>query len=258
VSWLYGQTWLWYLIAFVVGLLLARLVLVRPQERRLKSLLLRSAAANRTSRATEAGAAGTGGAAAASTPVTPYGQGATTERLPRPVVDPAGAAPAASIPASASSVDDPTDVFPVVDPALSTLDATLVVAEAETPPSGLAVVPPPDDTATPPDGIPAAHGARRGADLVPDEPVPDEPAADEPVADEPIADEATADQAEHDSVTPEAGSTEAGSTEAGSTEAGSTEGVATEDVDAAPTTARLRRVQPSSDQPAVGEAPEAP
>jgi HAMP domain-containing protein len=35
VSWLYGQTWLWYLIAFAVGLLLAWHFLVRPQQRRL-------------------------------------------------------------------------------------------------------------------------------------------------------------------------------------------------------------------------------
>lgn len=38
MSWLYGQTWLWYLIAFLVGVLLAWLVLVRPQLRRLRAL----------------------------------------------------------------------------------------------------------------------------------------------------------------------------------------------------------------------------
>jgi hypothetical protein len=39
VSWLYGQTWLWYLIAFLVGLVLAWLVFVRPAQRRLAALL---------------------------------------------------------------------------------------------------------------------------------------------------------------------------------------------------------------------------
>ena len=44
MSWLYGQTWLWYLIAFLVGLLLAWLVFVRPQQRRWKALLSASPA----------------------------------------------------------------------------------------------------------------------------------------------------------------------------------------------------------------------
>jgi hypothetical protein len=214
VSWLYGQTWLWYLIAFVAGLLLARLVLVRPQERRLKALLLRSAAANR-SRPTGAGAAG---ASTASAPADP------TEALPRSVVDPAGAT--ASVPTAVENpVDAPTDVFPAVNPALSTLDATLVVAEAETPPEGLAIVPPPDDTATPPEGIPAACGERSENDLIPDEPLPDEPSADEPDADDAVPGRVTAE--------------------------GTTE------VEEAPTTARLRREKTTSDQPAVGDAPEA-
>ena len=39
MSWLYGQTWLWYLIAFLVGLVLAWLVFVRPAQRRLTALL---------------------------------------------------------------------------------------------------------------------------------------------------------------------------------------------------------------------------
>jgi hypothetical protein len=38
VSWLYAQTWLWYLIAFLVGVLLAWLFLVLPQQRRLRTL----------------------------------------------------------------------------------------------------------------------------------------------------------------------------------------------------------------------------
>jgi len=206
VSWLYGQTWLYYLIAFVIGLLLARLVLVRPQERRLKALLLRSAAANRTSRPTEAGAAGTG----ASVPVTSPAPAEPTE----PVRDQA---------AVESPADAATDVFPAVNPALSTLDATLVVAEADTPPAGLAVVPPVDDTATPPDGIPVATEERPDDDLIPDEPAPDR---------------ATGRAVATDAVTTDAVTTDAVTTDA-------------------PTTARLRREKPSSEQPASGEAPEA-
>jgi hypothetical protein len=61
VSWLYGQTWLWYLIAFLVGLLLAWLVFVRPAQRRLVSLLSGSADAE----AGGTGARSAGGAAAA-------------------------------------------------------------------------------------------------------------------------------------------------------------------------------------------------
>ncbi len=45
MSWLYGQTWLWYLIAFLVGVLLAWLFLVRPQQRRLDALQQRTVTA---------------------------------------------------------------------------------------------------------------------------------------------------------------------------------------------------------------------
>ena len=37
MSWLYAQTWLWYLIAFVIGVLLAWAFLVVPQQRRLRA-----------------------------------------------------------------------------------------------------------------------------------------------------------------------------------------------------------------------------
>ena len=60
MSWLYGQTWLWYLIAFLVGLLLAWLVFVRPAQRRLGALLSGSADA-------DAAASSTGGRSAAGT-----------------------------------------------------------------------------------------------------------------------------------------------------------------------------------------------
>lgn len=41
MTWLYGQASLWYLIAFVVGVLLAWLLLVLPQQRRLSRLRAR-------------------------------------------------------------------------------------------------------------------------------------------------------------------------------------------------------------------------
>jgi hypothetical protein len=67
VSWLYGQTWLWYLIAFLVGLLLAWLVLVRPQQQRLKALLSASPTSAEEPRSVGgAGTSATSGAAATS------------------------------------------------------------------------------------------------------------------------------------------------------------------------------------------------
>ena len=68
MSWLYGQTWLWYLIAFLVGLLLAWLVFVRPAQRRLASLLSGSAdaeAGGTGARSAEGAAAGGTGARSA-------------------------------------------------------------------------------------------------------------------------------------------------------------------------------------------------
>ena len=38
MSWLFGQTWIWYLIAFAVGVLLAWLLFVLPAQRRLRRL----------------------------------------------------------------------------------------------------------------------------------------------------------------------------------------------------------------------------
>src|SRR6185312_17567466 len=58
--------------------------------------------------------------------------------------------------------DAPTDVFPAVDPALSTLDtATFAAADAETPPAGIRAVPAPDDSATPPEGTPVVPPGRQ-------------------------------------------------------------------------------------------------
>jgi hypothetical protein len=239
VSWLYGETWLWYLIAFLVGLLLAWLAFVRPQQRRLKALLLRSPAP------AQAGAVPGGGAGSA-------GLGddtAETTRLAPPVSDaetietahaPAPEEPTESIPAerAADDVEDaPTDVFPAVDPALSTLDtATLAVADAETPPSGIRAVPAPtadqptadQPTADQPtaDAPPADRAADRG---VADQPVGDQQAGDQQPRDEPESDGPAADQ----------------------TSAGHVAG--DEPADDAPTTARLRRQEPPAAQPPDGD-----
>jgi len=88
MGWLYGQTWLAYLLAFAVGLLLAWALLVLPAQRR-----LRAATADAARRPAAAGPG------------------------PEPV---AVAAPAPPPPAPAEEVR--TEQLPAVDPALSTLD----------------------------------------------------------------------------------------------------------------------------------------
>ena len=218
MSWLYGQTWLWYLIAFLVGLLLAWLVFVRPQQRRLKALLARSPTATphaiganapagrrstqavaveeRTEAMPRPGVVLAGAAAAgARQDGAPEGTDPPTESIP--VIDPAGNGPTESIRVVDAAVDSPTDAFPAVDPALSTLDtARVTAADAATPPPGMATVPAADDTPTPPDGIPVATATtddQPEADLIPDDPISDEPAADAPPADGPTPDEPLGD-----------------------------------------------------------------
>ncbi len=88
MSWLYGQTWLWYLLAFLVGVLLAWIVLVLPARRKLRAL-----------------------------------RGAGPDG--RDDRDPVTAGPAVDDPdrADRTAVDDAaTEQFPAVNPALSTLD----------------------------------------------------------------------------------------------------------------------------------------
>ena len=77
MSWLYGQTWLWYLIAFLVGLVLAWLVFVRPAQRRLAALLAEPSSAG-DGRA-DAAAGGTAGPARGSAA---GGTGAGRQRAP--------------------------------------------------------------------------------------------------------------------------------------------------------------------------------
>ena len=193
MSWLYVETWFWYLIAFLVGLLLVWLFMVRPQQRRLKALLLRTPAPGGT--AADDTADDTGEMPRAAAPVS----ATATARLPTPTPD----APTESIPAeqTVDHVEDaPTDVFPAVDPALSTLDtATLAAAEPETPHT-----------------IPERTADGRTIE----QPI-DTPHAQAPVPGEPIHD-GPADR----------------------TAAGQAPTAAAED---APTTARLRRDEPSTD-----------
>ena len=119
MSWLYGQTWLWYLIAVLVGVVLAWLFLVRPQQRRLDAVRSRATGAGAVSMQKAgsgdtadpkpaAAAAGVGGAAlaaaatAATTPAEPV-----TEEF-EPVTE---------------QFEPVTEQIPAVDPALSTLDS---------------------------------------------------------------------------------------------------------------------------------------
>lgn len=111
MAWLYGQTWLWYLIAFAVGVLLAWLFLVRPQARRLRAPESRA------------------GSAAAG-PSTSERKGRSSEDATGPIgVGAAGVGGAASSarpsPDEAVTEQDEaaTEQLPAVDPALSTLDA---------------------------------------------------------------------------------------------------------------------------------------
>ncbi|MFC4947572.1 hypothetical protein [Pseudonocardia sp. GCM10023141] len=134
MSWLYGQTWLWYLIAFVVGVLLAWLLFVLPQQRRLRALQARTAAPAGTGTGTTtaaapavAAAAGLGGAAVA-TAVAAGGHDhaddatVTLSKADLGAVEPENASEVTT--AMALPVDEArTEQFPAVDSALSTLDA---------------------------------------------------------------------------------------------------------------------------------------
>ncbi len=202
MSWLYGQTWLWYLIAFLIGLLLAWLVLVRPQQRRLMALHSRAAPAATPAAGPSAGApATTGTTASAASAAAAGAAGAEPESRP---VDPAGDAPTESIPVVDTGTEPPTDVFPAVDPALNTLDtANLVTADVATPPDGVPAVPAPDDTATPPEGLPVAAERPNADDLIPDDPIPEQAAAtaeteDAPTSARPVRDNASSGQAAPD------------------------------------------------------------
>ncbi|MDN5859257.1 MAG: hypothetical protein L0H84_11605, partial [Pseudonocardia sp.] len=124
MSWLFGQTWIWYLIAFAVGVLVAWLLFVRPAQRRLNTLRAAgggptgdAAADDKTSvldrgklGAVAAGTA-TAGAAGAALAAARGGSGADAE----------------ADEATGATVDDaPTEQIPAVDPALATLDTSSI------------------------------------------------------------------------------------------------------------------------------------
>ena len=121
MTWLYGQTSLWYLIAFVVGVLLAWLLLVLPQQRRLSRL--------RARRPSETGAAG---ARAWSGPAADPDPPAGPDR-----------SDAEPIPAGADGTEQRTrgddaaaERFRPVDPALSVLDAETIGSRSAAPAGG--------------------------------------------------------------------------------------------------------------------------
>jgi len=132
VSWLYVQTWLWYLIAFVVGVLLAWAFFVRPQQRRLQPASGSGAppVADAGDDRSRAGLAAAGAGAAAT--------GAALFHAEPDSADRAAAAREAEIESETSSEtarghgedgprtpDEPvTEQIPTVSPSLSTLDTT--------------------------------------------------------------------------------------------------------------------------------------
>lgn len=153
MSWLYGQTWLWYLIAFLVGVLLAWLFLVLPAQRRLRGLQGRTAAGTGPDDTPDDDAITTVGRAAPAAAAVGLG----------------GAGLAAAAVAAAEEPDrepDPvTEQFPAVDSALGTLDSSMMdpgtVTDSSTDTTPTPVVDP--DAAT--GAIPATDvGTPAGAD----------------------------------------------------------------------------------------------
>ncbi|WP_281689206.1 hypothetical protein [Pseudonocardia thermophila] len=108
--WLFGQTWIWYLIAFAVGVLVAWLLFVLPAQRRLRAAQAAAASSVGTDERTSLLDRGPGGD--------------DSERTT--VVDP-------SVADRTQADEPPTEQFPAVDSALALLDtraAGLPIAEA--------------------------------------------------------------------------------------------------------------------------------
>ncbi len=168
MSWLYAQTWLWYLIAFVIGVLLAWAFLVVPQQRRLRAPGSgatgrdvdaggrRDAAADDRgddagSRAQAAGLAAAGAGAAASGTALFHSEPATDPGPRAVTVD----------------RDDPvTEQLPAVDPALSNLDTTELPVQSRSDDTSTAEIPivPAGEPATPVAGGPEDEHAADGVD----------------------------------------------------------------------------------------------
>lgn len=108
--WLFGQTWIWYLIAFAVGVLVAWLLFVLPAQRRLRAAQAAAASSVGTDERTSLLDRGPGGD--------------DSERTT--VVDP-------SVADRTQADEPPTEQFPAIDSALALLDtraAGLPIAEA--------------------------------------------------------------------------------------------------------------------------------
>ena len=172
MSWLYGQTWLWYLIAFLIGLLLAWLLLVRPQQRRLRALQAGSPAVAGRAPSHDAAPSGAAPSGAAPSGAAPSGAAVGGAAV-------GGAAVAAAATASAGRHSDTT---PDAEGARSGSDEpTASIAGAHRAPD------------EPTEAIPDAHGGSdeptasiAGAHRAPDEPteaIPDaHGGSDEPTA----------------------------------------------------------------------------
>jgi hypothetical protein len=115
MGWLYGQTWLAYLLAFAVGVLLAWALLVRPAQRRLRAATGRAATGAGSDSDVGSGV-GVGVGSDADTVRTPVAAAAGPAPRPAPAPAPRPAPPVA---------EARTEVLPAVDPALSTLDHRL-------------------------------------------------------------------------------------------------------------------------------------
>ena len=164
MSWLYAQTWLWYLIAFVVGVLLAWLFLVLPQQRRLRTLQsVAGAGIDHDLYADSRSGVAAGGRRAARRCSTPTRTGGAAGAGPTedpateqfPPVDPAANGPdTTEIPVQPAPDDSTTGEIPVVSDAGAAGDRAEANGKAA-PDSGQAAEPGDSDPAPAADAPPA-------------------------------------------------------------------------------------------------------
>jgi hypothetical protein len=233
VSWLYVQTWLWYLIAFVVGVLLAWAFFVRPQQRRLQPASGSDAppAADAGDDRSRAGLAAAGAGAAAT--------GAALFHAEPDSADRAAAAREAEIESETSSEtarghgeDDPrtpdepvTEQISTVNPSLSTLDTNELPVQphpdAETSTTEIPVVTEPAAGADAERADTAPHPTPQAAAEAPvSEPAVSEPAVSEPAVSEPaVSEPAVSEPAVSEPAVSELRSSTNGSTAAATTAA---------------------------------------
>lgn len=234
MPWLFGQTWIWYLIAFVVGVLLAWLLFVLPAQRR-----LRAQRGDGGARPAAGAAAGTADAEERTSILDKGKLGAAAAGAA--AVGAAGAAVAATRGGSdedeatakidrdgPTTVDDaPTEQLPAFDPALATLDKSrsglpaapasatteIPIAGSADPTTEIPVVQPDGDAATTSfqkgaavagaAGLGAAGLAAAGsggsdeertAEVTDEDLEPDEPAVEDLEPDEPAAEDLEPDE----------------------------------------------------------------